>query len=51
MRMCILPTGIHSMSACSCISNRLDVMPPSTWSWARWIPLSRFIASRIWNKF
>lgn len=35
------------MSACSCISNLLAVMPPSTPSTDRGMQLSWFIASRI----
>lgn len=42
------PTVTPRMSACSCISNLLDVIPPSTCSWARGTRLSWFIASRIW---
>ena len=42
-----LPTGIQRMSACSCISSLLDVIPPSTWSWVRGMPLSWFMASSI----
>lgn len=44
----LLPTGMQRMSACSCISNLLDVMPPSTCSCVRGTPLSWFMASRIW---
>lgn len=41
------PTGMQRMSACSCISSRLDVIPPSTCSWVSGMPLSWFMASRI----
>lgn len=43
------PTVTPRMSACSCISNLLDVIPPSTCSWAWGTRLSWFIASRIWG--
>ena len=41
------PTGTQRMSACSCISSLLDVIPPSTCSCVSGIPLSWFMASRI----
>lgn len=43
----ISPTGMQRISACSCISNLLDVIPPSTWSWVNGMPLSWFMASSI----
>lgn len=46
-----LPTGMQRMSACSCISNLLDVIPPSTWSWVSGMPLSWFMASNICHPY
>ena len=43
------PTGSPAMSACSCMSSELTVMPPSTCRVDTEVPESLLIASKIWD--